>query len=625
MKNLLSATAAVLLLASAPALAATDEDLVAQVAALKRQEAAKNAEIAALQKKIKALEARGPAAAPAAIYAADHPPYKAPPGAAPVWTPSWAGFYIGAGYSRNYTQSKRDPATIVSTDGTTTVTDIHSQDLKDYVNGGQALAGYMFQFNRMLLGIEGDLAFGGKTVTPAFTGLSGGTCGVDFTGSYVCAGARPFGQFETLGHLRAIGGVSITPDLMAFIAGGAAWARMSAGSHTSIAMASSPSIPVFTALDSTSALKTVVGTSIGGGIQMRVTPDLAARFEYLHDWYTGPTTTGALSTVTLGGHTNTITVPSERPRFTNDAVRGSLIYSFNAAPQPNAAYASAGGVWDRFASAPALYNNSWAGFYVGGGVTQNNYKFIQDTGRTLTIDDSTTPGTDVSERSGFSTKTGVTNGHILAGYRYQWNRFLIGLEGDLDLGASKHFDAGPKSPGMFGFNSAALTCHPQFGANVVCIGQSMFNTLAVQQRGRALLTGGFEVLPEVIAFVAGGKTYGKVGDGLLGSSADGFFYVPGSSPLIGAATVSRAFPNTNISGTTWGGGLETKAWDGFSIRAAYYRDIYKWHHLPIGGAGFGGTSGTISVSAFSAALDHHTIVNDSYQLSLIYQLWNPQR
>jgi hypothetical protein len=27
----------------------------------------------------------------------------------------------------------------------------------------------------------------------------------------------------------------------------------------------------------------------------------------------------------------------------------------------------------------------------------------------------------------------------------------------------------------------------------------------------------------------------------------------------------------------------------------------------------------------SASLDHHTIVNDSYQLSLIYQLWNPQR
>src|SRR5262249_2809959 len=149
---------------------------------------------------------------------------------------------------------------------------------------GHVMAGYLWQFNRALLGVEADYTFSQKAdFGRQYTGLSGASCGVSFTGAFTCGNPLPYGTFETIGHLRALGGVSISPDLMAFLAGGLAVGRTNLGTHVPILIASSPAAPVFTAGDSAASAEYLLGWSLGAGIQARVADQFVARMEYVHD------------------------------------------------------------------------------------------------------------------------------------------------------------------------------------------------------------------------------------------------------------------------------------------------------------------------------------------------------
>ena len=626
MTKLLSATAIAVVLACGPAFAATPDELQAQIEILKRQEAAKNTEIEKLRKKIKALEVNhsnvSPALPPTAAMAA------VPGGKVVnfVPAPSWAGFYFGAGVTRNKTRADQGVATMteIATAPPNSQVDQLSLARSDFNNSGHVLAGYLWQFNtRWLAGVEADYTFSQHAnFGTQYFGASGGPCGVPFTGAFTCAAANPFGTFETVGHLRALGGIAISPDLMAFLAGGLAVGRANLGTHTSIAIASSPAQPVFTGNDSAAGREYLLGWSLGAGIQARVADQLIARVEFLHDAYSGLTVPGSTTALALNGHSTTIVVPAEKVKLTNDAVRFSLLYQIDGDRSPRASVAT---FWDRFVTDPGLTNASWAGFYLGGGVTQNNFQIAQDSGRTLTIDDSNTVGVlDLTSNGGFAWKAENVSLHLLGGYRYQWNRFLVGIEGDWDFGAQNDFVTRDKSPGLFGGPSAPLQCYPQFLPAAVCIGGANAGTPYFKSVGHLKFTGGFVITPELMAFGSYGWAWGKAG-GSLGASASGIVDVPPGAPLVGAATVTRTFDGLQmVRGHTIGGGVEFKATDAFSIRGEYYHDWYTWDHLPIGGAGFGGTTGNITVNSFNAAAATHTISNDAYRVSLIYRFYNPQ-
>jgi outer membrane immunogenic protein len=91
-----------------------------------------------------------------------------------------------------------------------------------------------------------------------------------------------------------------------------------------------------------------VGFSVGGGVDVMVTPNAILRAEYLYDQYgtTGFGTVAAFDQVTLNNlHTHT--------------VRGALIWKFD---RPVVAAAPAGGVYK---APPAAVAPAWAGAYIG--------------------------------------------------------------------------------------------------------------------------------------------------------------------------------------------------------------------------------------------------------------------
>jgi opacity protein-like surface antigen len=134
---------------------------------------------------------------------------------------------------------------------------------------------------------------------------------------------------------------------------------------------------------------------------------------------------------------------------------------------------------------------------------------------------------------------------------------------------------------------------------------------------------GFVITPQLSGFVTIGKSYGTV-SGSIGTSSGGLVISSPSAPLAGAATVTRTFAPENLIGNTIGGGFEFKATDDLSVRGEYLRDTYTWSHLPIGGAGFGGTIGNVTTNGFAAASNVHQIVNEAYRVSLVYRFLNPQ-
>jgi opacity protein-like surface antigen len=614
-----------------PASAQTSDDTAAQLAALRAKEAASKVEISAHRQKIKSLEASRRAdqktyeASAAAVQASAAGTAMAAVPSAPVAANplSWGGFYFGAGYGRE--KKSLDQGTAYQTltpggPGLATNEPIALQNT-NHLNRGHVLAGYLWQYERFLLGVEGDYSFGDRVPASIPFGPEPGSCGVGSTGNFICGTPTSFGSVETMGHLRAIAGIAISPNLMAFVSGGAAFGKSdNVGSHVGFFMASSPSLPVLVTGNSLAPNKNLVGTSIGGGIQVKASANLIARLEYLKDTYDGAVTSGAAVQATLGGTLVTMTSPSEKVKVTNETIRASLIYRFDPDMSPSSAAALG---WQSFSTDPALYANTWAGFYVGGGITQNNYRVSQDSGMTLTIDDSNTPGVDVSRREGFARTMDRTGDHLLLGYRAQLHRFWLGVEGDFEFNSLSSLESS-KSPGQFGGPGGGnMTCYLQFLNTTHCLGLALAGNLSVETKNHLRLMAGFVITPQLSGFFSIGKSYGVV-SGSLGTSAGGIVSVPPSSPLVGAATVTRTFAPENLIGNTIGGGFEFKATDDLSVRGEYLRDTYSWKHRPIGGAGFGGTIGTVTTNSFAAAASEHQIVNEAYRVSLVYRFLNPQ-
>lgn len=294
---------------------------------------------------------------------------------------------------------------------------------------------------------------------------------------------------------------------------------------------------------------------------MKASDNLIARLEYLKDTYTDVVTSGATVQANVNGNIVTMTSPSEKVKVTNETIRASLIYRFDPNVSPSAAAALN---WKSFTTDPRLYANTWAGFYVGGGITQNNYEVKQEGGITITVDDNTTAGTDFSRQEGFSRKMDRTGNHLLIGYRAQWNRFWLGIEGDFELNSLSSLVNG-KSPGMFGSAwGANMTCYI-FPTATSCVGLAMAGNLSVESKNHLRLMGGFVITPQLSGFFSYGKSYGTVA-GSIGSSAGGFTISPPSAPLLGAAAVTQTFAPENLIGTSIGGGFEFKATDDLSIR-----------------------------------------------------------
>lgn len=199
---------------------------------------------------------------------------------------SWSGFYAG-GYA-GYTWGKTDTV-YHDTVGPNGQND--PEHPKGAVFG--ALAGYNYQFEQRVLGLEGE--FGGSTAENSRSAFTTATFNEKAESSWVSRFRGRLGYAQDRILLFVAGGLSITNQK---------WT----GSETGL------SIPVV------SMTKTFLGGNIGGGFEYAFSNNWTGRLEYIHDWY---------QSKTFGFIAATGDVWSDRAiRPQTDTVRVSLTYMF---------------------------------------------------------------------------------------------------------------------------------------------------------------------------------------------------------------------------------------------------------------------------------------------------------
>lgn len=230
-------------------------------------------------KKLISIAAFMTAALSAPAMAADmgRPVYKAAPATAVYnWTSFYAGANIGYGWSDD--SSGLAPASPGTGGGNSILaamqagvipTGLHSNS-KGVVGGLQA--GYNFQVDRFVYGVEAD-----------FSGSS-----VSGTGSFAAAANAPFMGFNTSQHrqldwfgtLRARAGVAIADPLLLYATGGLAYGKVQAS--TSVLESDCPPISAsaFCAVGGPSQVK--VGWAAGGGAEYAFAPRWTMKVEYLY-------------------------------------------------------------------------------------------------------------------------------------------------------------------------------------------------------------------------------------------------------------------------------------------------------------------------------------------------------
>ncbi len=194
--------------------------------------------------------------------------------------------------------------------------------------------------------------------------------------------------------------------------------------------------------------------------------------------------------------------------------------------------------------APPVPIFTWTGIYVGGQIGyawgKNNFDFADNFG-------------DFNNSS--LNASGVIGGaHV--GYNLQLNRFVIGLEGDVD-GSSQNNSFNGVLP--FGTSLAAggVIATPLGGAFTINQNHSIEGSI----RGRAGYTWN-----RLLLYATGGVAFGGFNGNVSGNFPGGVF---GPNATVFLPFGGSASASTTRVGWTVGGGLEYAVTDNWSIRAEY--------------------------------------------------------
>jgi outer membrane immunogenic protein len=215
--------------------------------------------------------------------AADGMPAKRAPAAAPA-APStnWTGGQFGGfGGGSNLAQNFAEPGShLCATSGlgalTATCTESHllfSGDPTTFTAG--AFLGYRMQVGQFVVGVEGDGAWKRATETGYLT-VSSVESG--FTKSEVFTGSLRQGWD---GSLRGRAGYLVTPMVLVYATGGAAFGEVCGSFSYSASLTSTPGFPPFaTASGANNWCGTRTGYTAGGGVEAEIMKGIKARFEY---------------------------------------------------------------------------------------------------------------------------------------------------------------------------------------------------------------------------------------------------------------------------------------------------------------------------------------------------------
>jgi opacity protein-like surface antigen len=520
----------------------------------------------------------------------------------------WGGFYAGLGFGQQ--TSKLSAAagrrTLSFDDSATVDTDFRLIEVPRVTEDAvplHGILGYRHQWDRFLAGVEGDLQFGGTvdTYDPTDDGIG---CPIyDIPGSATgCVELSMFGQFRSKGHLRGTAGIALTPSLMAFGAAGLAFGEGTIeGVRSNGIIASSPSSPLVGAatVRRTSNISDMTGWSLGGGVEFKVAPNFIIRGEYIYDDY-GTSTQRPVGGAGFGGTIGTTTTNSfistgDKVDVINETVRVSLIYRTN--DLRDAADWSPVRVLGEDGSP---YGN-WGGFYLGGGGgTNSTSQNLSDAVSTSV----TGSGTDTTR--GLDSDDDFFSGHVLAGYRHQLGRFVLGVEGDAVFGDEAKIGTHDLDrPGCTGPIAPAGT--------ISCAESDAFGSF--KTKGHIRGVAGFEVTPTLMGFASAGVAFGEADfDGITATimrTQSPFPFVAQRVTGFGSAK------DDDLMGLSLGGGLELKVAKGFTVRGEY---VYDRFEMDIEGTAIGlsvGGGGT-TVSENLSSGDTVKYETHSGRVSLIY-------
>jgi outer membrane immunogenic protein len=302
---------------------------------------------------------------------------------------SWTGFYLGVngGYGVG-----RNPSSLINftnpAPGTLQIADSWNFDPAGVLGGVQA--GYNYQIDRWVIGIEADFQATGQKDT---------VC-------RVCTpGASSFNVEQKLpwfGTVRGRFGWAAGP-VFSYFTGGWAYGQV----QTDINL---PIIGLPTTGGATHEFKS--GWVIGSGVEAALAGNWTARVEYLY-MSLGSTEVPFFNSAT--GGTRTMVTSDIR----NHIIRAGLNYRFG----PTAGSGSA--------TSPAPTFRNWAGFYAGG---NGGYGVARDPS-VLATSVATVPVTQFNDQ--WNESPGGYFGGVQFGYGWQTGQFVYGLEADIQGGNLK--------------------------------------------------------------------------------------------------------------------------------------------------------------------------------------------
>jgi outer membrane immunogenic protein len=222
---------------------------------------------------------------------------------------NWTGFYIGGNVGYSWGRSSTTEAFTDALTGTILSAATAKFDLNGVIGGGQA--GYNWQRNKWVFGLEGDIQASGEkgstnAVCPGNTTVftpAGATSTVAAVSSACSLGhggdtniGNVNGQpvtnalsekIEWFGTFRGRIGPTITPTILAYVTGGLAYGSVKATDTVTATNLIGPQgvntpptfVPVFAAFGNSS---TRVGWTIGAGIEGVISGNWTAKLEYLY-------------------------------------------------------------------------------------------------------------------------------------------------------------------------------------------------------------------------------------------------------------------------------------------------------------------------------------------------------
>ena len=254
--------------------------------------------------------------------AADLPVKARPmPAPIPVWT--WDGFYIGINGGYSWGKAGREltffnPATgivLIPPIGSSTTTD---SNLNGGLFGGQI--GYNWQSGSWVFGFETDAQWTNQK------GTASALCGVIATVATACLPGVSLGtsvavtqQLDWFGTFRGRAGVLVTPGVLLYGTGGAAYGSLT--TDITVTTITPLGLP-FAATRSGSNSK--FGWTLGGGIEAMFGSNWSGKLEYLYMDLGTVTSTSGTGIGLVGANLST--------RVTDNIFRAGINYHFSAGP-----------------------------------------------------------------------------------------------------------------------------------------------------------------------------------------------------------------------------------------------------------------------------------------------------